>query len=97
MAYFDSAKNRALWQEELARLTAEKERRKKGGASGGHGKDGKVSSAAENPQVVKITFQELVEEQRALEKEKKAAHSKALEAEKNRTQDPVSRRIRNST
>ena len=68
MAYFDSAKNRALWQEELSRLTREREKRERGEVPGLRGK---VSKTAGNPLVQRITFAELLrEEERALGKEK---------------------------
>lgn len=60
MAYFDSAKHRALWQEELKSLTAERELRK----NGSRAENTQKSAGTGNPLVQKITFLELLAEEK---------------------------------
>lgn len=60
MAYFDSAKNRALWSKELSALKEEKEHREKYGYS-----PDAVSPAYKsgNPHRVRITYAQLEQEE----------------------------------
>ena len=60
MAYFDSEKNRAMWQKRLATLEKERDRRKMNGYRPNDRRE------AETPGVRTITFEQLVakEEQR---------------------------------
>ena len=62
MAYFDSAKNRALWQNELEGLTAERERRKNGGPGAASGISMQDTG---NLMVEKISFAALLAEHQA--------------------------------
>lgn len=57
MAYFDSPKNRAIWEKELASLRRERERR----ASEGYTPDeeGALNKAEENPLRKRVTLEEL--------------------------------------
>lgn len=82
MAYFDSPKNKALWDKELDSLNAERERRKTEGYK--PGQDGfrvikgaeasRKENTANNPYVRRITLKELEEiEKRAREAEREAA------------------------
>ena len=71
MAYFDSPKNRALWDKELEGLDAERERRKEEGYRPQQGKKdvgaetGSVRDrSAGNPRVRRITLKELEEIER---------------------------------
>lgn len=68
MAYFDSPKNKALWDKELESLDAERERRKEtgyrpqreGGSSGNGADAGSYLAGSEgNPKVRRITLKEL--------------------------------------
>ena len=64
MAYFDSPKNRALWDKELENLDAERERRKAEGYKPRHyvnaAEAGKQTERyAGNPKVRRITLKEL--------------------------------------
>ena len=60
MAYFDSAKNRALWQRELDALEKERQRRAREGypPEGAKGKTEK-----ENPNLVYLTYAQLEREE----------------------------------
>ncbi len=65
MAYFDSPKNRALWEVELSRLRREKELRSRGLSSGPIQLRGAMETeAAENPMRIRTSYDELVEEAR---------------------------------
>lgn len=60
MAYFDSAKNRALWLKELSSLREEKERREREGYS----PDEAVrENKKENPHRVRMTYTQLEREE----------------------------------
>ncbi|MDO5408533.1 MAG: hypothetical protein Q4F28_14590 [Eubacteriales bacterium] len=60
MGYFDSAKNRVLWQRELSRLKVERDRR----SSTGYGGPGAESKAEnEHPGRQRITFAQLEREE----------------------------------
>lgn len=63
MAYFDSAKNRAMWQRELASLDRERERRAREGYSPDSGKTEVQKKEADNPFRKKITFVQLEQEE----------------------------------
>lgn len=60
MAYFDSAKNRALWSKELSELRQEKERRT---AEGYSPNDEKKEYKSDHPHRVRITFAQLEREE----------------------------------
>lgn len=75
MAYFDSAKNRAQWQEELSRLTREREKRERGEVPSLRGRSAVPES---NPLVRKISFAELLSEEEKVIGEKKAKRTEAL-------------------
>ncbi|MBO5504793.1 MAG: hypothetical protein J5969_09985 [Lachnospiraceae bacterium] len=68
MAYFDSEKNRAMWQKRLATLEKERDRRKMNGYRPNDRRAAETSRSleAETPGVRTITFEQLVakEEQR---------------------------------
>ena len=68
MAYFDSEKNRAMWQKRLATLEKERDRRKMNGyrPNDRRAADASRSLEAATPGVRTITFEQLVakEEQR---------------------------------
>ena len=81
MAFFDSPKNRALWDKELENLDMERARRKEAGykpvpVRTGLSMDGGVSSSLrsrDNPKVRRITLKELEDiERRAREAERGA-------------------------
>ena len=85
MAYFDSEKNKAMWERHLATLEAEKEKRKESGYK---------PSAAENtrntiekkPGVRVITFQELVRKEAAkLQKSRGVVRQRQREMTRQRT------------
>ena len=64
MAYFDSPKNRALWDKELENLDAERERRKAEGYKPRHYADAaeavkQTERYTDNPKVRRITLKEL--------------------------------------
>lgn len=60
MAYFDSTKNRAKWEIELAALRREREIRRQ---SGGAGVEQTQRSAEYAPQIVRMTYQDLLKEE----------------------------------
>ena len=71
MAYFDSPKNKALWDKELESLDAERERRKaegykpqRNGAQAGSGAKGTALDGRDNPRVRRITLKQLEEIER---------------------------------
>lgn len=87
MAYFDSAKNRALWQKELAGLRQERARRESMGfMDEGRKKSGK---GEENPNRIRITFAQLEREEyeavQARKAQKEAARQKSVSAERSET------------
>lgn len=71
MAYFDSAKNRAKWQKELAALRLERERRAAGGSE-------RTEGGSRNGHRVRITYNELEAE------EYEAVRAQKLEQQKER-------------
>ena len=84
MAYFDSAKNRALWQVELSRLTEERERRRNGerpGRTAGGDAMGNSSSM-----VQRITFSELLAEHEKSAGKKSHTVSSSLTREMTKTE-----------
>ena len=87
MAYFDSAKNRALWQEELKGLTAERERRKRGEKPGREVGGDAVKESS--PPVQKITFRELLAEQEKAAGRKPGAVYSSEAPETEKTDDPI--------
>ncbi len=66
MAYFDSPKNRAMWERTLAGLRAERERRKATGYAPVSGEEGKAPEPA-NPYRRRISLSELEEIERQSE------------------------------
>ncbi len=68
MAYFDSPKNRALWEVELSKLREEKELRSTGKSSKTGSADKNASAdlkkSADRPTRVRTSYKELVEEAR---------------------------------
>ncbi len=68
MAYFDSPKNRALWEVELSKLREEKELRSTGKSSKAAKADldsaGDLKKTADKPTRVRTSYKELVEEAR---------------------------------
>ena len=73
MAYFDSPKNRALWDKELESLDAERERRKEEGYRPGQDTGSRAAGTvrgtasgryADNPKVRRITLKDLEEIER---------------------------------
>ena len=77
MGYFDSPKNRALWEKELESLDMERKRRKEEGyRPESKGTASKISAKAkenENPKVRRITLKMLEEIEKASREEKKSA------------------------
>lgn len=63
MAYFDSAKNRAMWQREMASLDRERERRAREGYSPDSRKTTVQKKEADNPYRKKLTFAQLEREE----------------------------------
>ena len=60
MAYFDSPKNRAMWEKEMTVLRTERESRKsRGFAAPDEGRDSAVQDAGDTPQRERTSFQEL--------------------------------------
>lgn len=63
MAYFDSSKNRALWNRELGKLREEKERRAREGYHPNEQKHSLKNNPVSTPFCVEITFEELEREE----------------------------------
>ncbi len=59
MAYFDSAKNRTLWKEELDRLRQEKEKRQQRGFQPNDQDGEALMMDSSNPHRVRINFRQL--------------------------------------
>lgn len=89
MAYFDSAKNRALWQKELAGLRKERARRESMGfAAVGNNK---LKESAENPGRIRVTYAQLEkEEQEAVQakREQRAERQRTVSAEHSAERTP---------
>lgn len=72
MAYFDSEKNRAMWQKRLATLEKERDRRKMNGyrpSDRRAAQEALRGAEAETPGVRTITFEQLVAKEEARHKE----------------------------
>lgn len=80
MSYFDSPKNRAIWERELRGLREEKERR----AREGYHPQKEVSSAShqkqrdQNPYRIRISLQELEQEEREAVRARRGDRSKRI-------------------
>jgi hypothetical protein len=89
MAYFDSAKNRAVWQQELKTLKAEKERR----ASVGYvpSAESELTFGVENPHRVRTSYTKLENEEYQVERERAAERQREREIlrEKRKEKEPV--------
>lgn len=59
MAYFDSVKNRVLWQKELDRMKQERDRQEREGSATEKSTEG---VGKENPFCVRMTFEQLEQE-----------------------------------
>ena len=89
MAYFDSAKNRALWQKELAGLKQERARRESMGFAA-VGK-GKAKGAEDRPGRVRITYAQLEKEEYEAVQAKKvqrAERTRTVSAERSAERSP---------
>lgn len=84
MAYFDSAKNRALWQKELDGLRAERARREANGFSPA-GKKETGAGMKEHPQRIRITYAELEREEYEAVRVQKAERAAVREASAGRS------------
>ncbi len=71
MAYFDSEKNKAIWQKHLASLDMERQRRKENGFKPEKVKAAAVSEQAATPGIRVISFEELVAKEQARTKARK--------------------------
>ena len=83
MAYFDSAKNRALWQKELDGLRAEKSRRESSGFLTGGNRETKPDME-QNPHRIRITYAQLEREEYEAVRSRSAekSQSRQMEAER---------------
>lgn len=85
MAYFDSPKNKAMWERELNSLRAEKERRANGEYPGANRMNEEAKEASmSNPNRVKISYKELLREENQANK---AKHAERRAREKSRQID----------
>ena len=76
MAYFDSTKNRALWEIRLAELKKERAAREAGGGAGAGLTQNQPQVKTANPTRVRVSYQQLLQEEaKALAK---ATHSLLL-------------------
>lgn len=72
MGYFDSTKNRALWEIRLTELRKERAAREAGGGAGVGMTQDQPQAKPANPSRVRVTYQQLLrEEAQASEKAKK--------------------------
>ena len=70
MAYFDSTKNRALWEIRLAELKKERAAREAGGGAGAGLTQNQPQVKTANPTRVRVSYQQLLQEEaKALAKE----------------------------
>lgn len=90
MAYFDSAKNRVLWQRALTELRAERERREKQGYVPDRDRPGKAQEKHSSGRVP-ITFSQLEQEVLAASRGEKAQTGKGAvrRREKSKSQEPL--------
>lgn len=79
MAYFDSSKNRAKWEIELAALRKERKLREQGG---GNAPNHKEMDAGQKPMVVRMTYQELLKEEAEASRREPAKARPEMAAEK---------------
>ena len=98
MAYFDSPKNRALWEKELAGLRKEKERRAKGGSleediKGENNIDMPVTERSQQRNMEnssyreKTSYQELLKEEMEMINSKKKTKDMTLKVEKTKQKE----------
>ncbi len=81
MAYFDSSKNRAKWEIELAALRRERMRRAQGA---GNVQEAKSAAAGQMPMVIRMTYQELLREEAQASHGGAGGNQPEMEAEKAR-------------
>lgn len=68
MGYFDSPKNKALWNKELSRLRQEREARKRGEPSESVETRKEQMREAEGPKKERVTYQQLLAEEQGEKK-----------------------------
>lgn len=90
MAYFDSSKNRALWEIELQALRKEKAERAAGKVVSTQQNERKKQSAYREPE--RITYRELLEEEAAAMKKGPRREAAAKEAARERSMKEVSQK-----
>ena len=79
MAYFDSSKNRAMWEIELAALRREKEARRQGNAMGGERQE---TFVRQSRSVIRMTYQDLLKEEAEASKKEASRNRAAVDLEK---------------
>ena len=85
MAYFDSSKNRALWEIRLGQLRKERQLRDQGGTGDAFMEAADQVTASKTR--VRVTYQELLkEEAMASEKSKRGRMDRDMERDRTRTQ-----------
>lgn len=82
MAYFDSAKNRASWNQELNRLRKERMRREQEGYVPGEEK-----KEAVNPHRRRITYAELLEQEYGAGRERQKRVSRAMQQKREKQKE----------
>ncbi len=88
MAYFDSEKNKALWEKRMVGLRGERDRRKLEGYKPDMAGDNAVMEAAgKNPNVRVITLKELMAKEAARHAAEKAMESPEKKVVKRRTKE----------
>ncbi len=88
MAYFDSEKNKALWEKRMAGLRSERDRRKLEGYKPNMVGDDTVTEASgKNPNVRVITLKELMAKEAARHAAEKAMESPEKKIVKRRTKE----------
>lgn len=83
MAYFDSSKNRALWEIRLGELKRERAAREAGGSSGPL--TNQPVKEAGNPYRVRVTYQELLKKEAEATKKSAGRRPRAMEREKDKS------------
>ena len=87
MAYFDSSKNRALWEIRLGQLRKERQLRDQGGTGDAFMEAADQQMASQTR--VRVTYQELLkEEAMAAERSKRERMARDMERDRTRTQSP---------
>lgn len=81
MAYFDSSKNRAKWEIELAALRRERMRRAQGT---GNVQGPETGEAGQRPMVIRMTYQELLREEAQASHRGPGGNQPEMETEKAR-------------